>query len=132
MPSSHSGRRTDLAVSALPMQCPTGTRYPTRTRSFSQYPICTRFVLKIIGYFGYRVFQNTMFLTWKTASRSNKVLTNIIFIWKIHYNNVSCANFNGILLHNSITPVFLWVLHICYYGKRFRYHIEARLSRKEG
>ena len=68
---------------APPPQCPTGTRYPTRTRSFFQYPIRTRFVFKIFGYFGYRVFQNTMFLTWKMASRSNKILTNII-LYHLH------------------------------------------------
>ena len=38
-------------------QGPTGTRYPTRTRSFCQYPNPTRFFFKIIGYFGYWVFQ---------------------------------------------------------------------------
>ena len=58
-----------------PDQCPTGTRYPTRTRSFYQYPIHTRFIFKIIGYFGYRVFQNPIFLTRKTAPRSYKILT---------------------------------------------------------
>ena len=64
-------------------QGPTGTRYPTRTRSFFQYPIHTRFVFKIIGYFGYRVFQKTIFLTWKTLSRSYKILTNII-LYHLH------------------------------------------------
>ena len=66
-----------------PIQGPTGTRYPTRTRSFFQYPIRTRFVFKIIGYFGYRVFQKTIFLTWKTLSRSYKILTNII-LYHLH------------------------------------------------
>ena len=61
-------------------QGPTGTRYPTQTRSFFQYPIRTRFVFIIIVYFRYRVFQKTIFLTWKTLSRSYKILTNIIFI----------------------------------------------------
>ena len=61
----------------------TGTRYPTRTRSFFQYPICTRFVFKIIGYFGYRVFQKTMFFKWKTALGSYKILTNI-FLYHLH------------------------------------------------
>ena len=42
-------------------QGPTGTRYPTRTRSFCRYPNPTRFFfLKIIGYFGYRVFQKIL------------------------------------------------------------------------
>ena len=34
----------------------TGTRYPTRPDNFWQYPIHTRFIFRIIGYFGYRVF----------------------------------------------------------------------------
>ena len=37
-------------------QCLTGTRYPTRPDNFWQYPIHTRFIFRIIGYFGYRVF----------------------------------------------------------------------------
>ena len=41
-------------------QGPTGTRYPTRTRSFCRYPNPTRFFFKIIGYFGYRVFQKIL------------------------------------------------------------------------
>ena len=99
-------------------QCPTGTRYQTRTRSFFQYPIRTRFVFKIIGYFGYRVFQKTMFLTWKMPLRSYKKLTNIIlyhlYLTKLdcHYFNVLWANCNGNLLHNYIIPVFPWVPHI--------------------
>ena len=104
-------------------QCPTGTRYPTRTRSFFQYPIRTRFVFKIIGYFGYRVFHKTMFLTWKMPLRSYKILTNIIlyhlYLTKLdcHYFNVLWANCNGNLLHNYIIPVFPWVLYI--YGKLY-------------
>ena len=48
-------------VFALPFQPgPTGTRYPTRTRSFCRYPNPTRFFFKIIGYFGYRVFQKIL------------------------------------------------------------------------
>ena len=35
----------------------TGTRYPTRTRNIFQYPIRTRLIFKIIGYFGYRVLE---------------------------------------------------------------------------
>ena len=66
-----------------PDQGPTGTRYPPRTRSFFQYPIRTRFVFKIIGYFGYRVFQKTMFFKWKTALGSYKILTNI-FLYHLH------------------------------------------------
>ena len=46
------------------MQGPTGTRYPTRTRNIFQYPIRTRLIFKIIGYFGYRVLEKTRFLTW--------------------------------------------------------------------
>ena len=38
-------------------QGPTGTRYPTRTRNIFQYPIRTRLIFKIIGYFGYRVLE---------------------------------------------------------------------------
>ena len=93
--TDHPGPPLDTPVP--PLQCPTGTRYPTRTRSFFQYPIRTRFVFKIIGYFGYRVFQKTMFLTWKTASRRVKILTNILFIWLSwtgHYFNILWANFN--------------------------------------
>ena len=99
-----------------PLQCPTGTRYPTRTRSFFQYPIRTRFVFKIIGYFGYRVFQKTMFLTWKTASRSYKILTieyhllSSLFDYTDHYFDVLWANFNRTLLHNCVILVFQWVL----------------------
>ena len=40
----------------------TGPRYPTRPDNFWQYPIHTRFVFRIIGYFGYRVFQKKSFL----------------------------------------------------------------------
>ena len=99
-------------------QCPTGTRYPTRTRNFFQYPIRTRFVFKIIGYFGYRVFQNNMFLTWKTAPRSTRywpISSYIIFIWlnwTSQYFIVLWANFMGTLLHYYITHVFPWVLHL--------------------
>ena len=71
------------ATNSTSGQGPTGTRYPTQTRSFFQYPIRTRFFLKIIGYFGYRVFQKTIFLTWKTLSRSYKILTNII-LYHLH------------------------------------------------
>ena len=55
-----------------------------------------------------------MFLTRKTASRSYKILTNIIFIWLNwtgHYLYVLWANFNG-TLHNYVTLVFPWVLHM--------------------
>ena len=115
-------------------QGPTGTRYPTRTRSFFQYPIRTRFVFKIIGYFGYRVFHKTMFLTWKMPLRSYKILTNIIlyhlYLTKLdcHYFNVLWANCNGNLLHNYIIPVFPWVL---YMGSYIRHQIETRLSTME-
>ena len=91
---------------------------------FFQYSIRTQFVFKIIGYFGYRVFQNTMFLTWKTASRSKRywpISSSIIFIWlnwTSHYFIVLWANFIGTLFHYYITPVFLWVLQ-CHYGKLF-------------
>ena len=44
-------------------QGPTGTGYPTRTRNIFQYPIRTRIIFKIIGYFGYRVIEETRFLT---------------------------------------------------------------------
>ena len=99
-------------------QCQTGTRYPTQTRSFFQYLICTRFIFKIIGYFGYRVFQKTMFLTWKMPFRSYKILTNIIlyhlYLTKLycHYFNVLWANCNGNLLHNFIIHMFPWVLYM--------------------
>merc|ERR1719237_1405955 len=43
--------------SATREQGPTGTRYPTRTRNIFQYPIRTRLIFKIIGYFGYRVLE---------------------------------------------------------------------------
>ena len=41
------------------------TRYPTRTRSFQQYPNPTRNIFRIIGYFGYRVFEKVTFLLQK-------------------------------------------------------------------
>ena len=113
-----------------PGQGPTGTRYPTRTRSFFPYPIRTRFIFKVIGYVGYRVFQKTMFLTRKTASRSYKISNNIIFC-HIHLTNMDWSllivlwdNFNG-TLHNYVTLVFLWVLHM------LLHQIEARLSTME-
>ena len=113
-----------MPKSKLHEQCPTGTRYPTRTRSFFQYPIRTRFNFKIIGYFGYRVFHKTMFLTRKSTSRSYKILINII-LYHLHLAKMDWllwANFNGTLLHNYVTLVFPWVLHV------LLHRIVARLS----
>ena len=103
-------------------QCPTGTRYPTRTRSFFGYPICTRFVFKIIGYFGYRVFQKNMFLTWKCHNGATKywlISSCIIFIW-LNWTVITLmycgrANFNG----NLISLLCFHWFSICYYGKLF-------------
>ena len=67
---------TSLAPTSSAQRVP----IPNSNQNIFQYPIHTQFVFKIIGYFGYRVFQNTMFLTWKTALRSNKISSYIIFI----------------------------------------------------
>ena len=63
--SAGGGFEWQLRCYSKPLrQGPTGTRYPTRTRNIFQYPIRTRLIFKIIGYFGYRVLEKTRFLTW--------------------------------------------------------------------
>ena len=65
----------------------TGTRYPTRPDNFWQYPIHTRFIFRIIGYFGYRVFH----LFWPNVSVTIQYCFNphnICQVWTCHQSSL--------------------------------------------
>ena len=66
-------------------QCPTGTRYPTRTRNIFQYPIRTRFIFKIIGYIGYRVLMNIMCFNMNPCAACLNIISySFIFFYSMY------------------------------------------------
>ena len=73
-------------------QCLTGTRYPTRPDNFWQYPIHTRFIFRIIGYFGYRVFH----LFWPNVPVTIQYCFNphnICQVWTCHQSSLQRIQF---------------------------------------
>ena len=70
----------------------TGTRYPTRPDNFWQYPIHTRFIFRIIGYFGYRVFH----LFWPNVPVTIQYCFNphnICQVWTCHQSSLQRIQF---------------------------------------
>ena len=88
-----------------PKQCPTGTRYPTRTRSFFQYPIRTRFLFKIIGYFGYRVFH--LFWPDKPVTLQDIHVGQYCFLPTQHLSSLDLSSVNTAKhsIHEVIQPI---------------------------
>ena len=64
----------------------TGTRYPTRPDNFWQYPIHNRFIFRIIGYFGYRVFH----LFWPNVPVLNYTICQV---WTCHQSSLQRIQF---------------------------------------
>ena len=83
---------TSLSFSTL-------NRYPTRTRNFLQYPIHTRLIFKIFGYFGYKVLEKTRFLTWTHV--------RLFKYWPFFHHYQGSIDFNTVNIHRTVGMYFL-------------------------